>query len=179
MEKIFAGIYGYFQKRKWQLYLLFFVCLIASAFFAVQLKFEEDISKILPKDDKVEKLNHVFQHSKFMDKLVVMVSLKDTAVAGPDSLVAFADDFVTQLQQKLSSYISRISYKVDDEVTMAMFDVINEHLPIYLTEQDYLIIDSLITPNVIGQTLQRNIQTLTSPAGIAFKNMISITATPV
>ena len=173
MEKIFAGIYGYFQKRKWQLYLLFFVCLIGSAFFAIQLKFEEDISKILPKDDKVEKLNHVFQHSKFMDKLVIMVSLKDTAIAEPDSLVAFADDFVTQVQQKLPSYISRISYKVDDEVTMAMFDVINEHLPVYLTEQDYLTIDSLITPDVIGQTLQRNIQTLTSPAGIAFKNMIS------
>jgi 1-acyl-sn-glycerol-3-phosphate acyltransferase len=173
MEKIFAGIYGYFQKRKWKLYLLFSVCLIVSAFFAAQLKFEEDISKILPKDDKVEKLNHVFQHSKFMDKLVVMVSLKDTAIAEPDSLVAFADDFVTQLQQKLSPYISKISYKVDDEVTMAMFDVINEHLPVYLTEQDYLTIDSLIAPDAIGQTLQRNIQTLTSPAGIAFKNMIS------
>lgn len=173
MEKIFAGIYGYFQKRKWQLYLLFFVCLMASAFFAIQLKFEEDISKILPKDDKVEKLNHVFQHSKFMDKLVVMVSLKDTALTEPDSLVAFADDFVAQAQEKLSPYISKISYKVDDEVTMAMFNVINEHLPVYLTAQDYAAIDSLIAPGVINQTLRRNIQTLTSPAGIVFKNLIS------
>ena len=173
MEKIFAGIYSYFQQRKWQLYLLFSVCLITSAFFAAQLKFEEDISKILPKDDKVEKLNHVFQHSKFMDKLVVMVSLKDTAMTEPDSLVAFADDFVTQVQQKLSSYISKISYKADDEVTMAMFDVINAHLPVYLTEDDYHTIDSLINPNAVKQTLERNIQTLSSPAGLAFKNMIS------
>ena len=173
MEKIFAAIYRYFQIRKWQLYLLFVVCLTASAFFAVQLKFEEDISKILPKDDKVEQLNHVFQHSKFMDKLVVMVSLKDTALTEPDSLVAFADDFVAQAQQKLSSYISKINYKVDDELTMGMFDVINEHLPVYLTEQDYVAIDSLITPVIINQTLRRNIQILTSPAGIAFKNMIS------
>ncbi|HRQ50003.1 MAG TPA: glycerol acyltransferase, partial [Agriterribacter sp.] len=101
------------------------------------------------------------------------ISLKDTATADPDSLVAFADDLVTQVQEKLSAYISKISYKVDDEVTLAMFDVINEHLPVYLTEQDYLAIDSLITPDVINQTLQQNIQTLTSPAGIAFKNMIS------
>ena len=71
MEKIFAGIYSYFQQRKWQLYLLFSVCLITSAFFAAQLKFEEDISKILPKDDKVEKLNHVFQHSKFMGNGII------------------------------------------------------------------------------------------------------------
>src|SRR5690606_30477243 len=66
-----------------------------------------------------------------------------------------------------------ISYKVDDEVMMTMFDVINDHLPVYLTEQDYVTIDSLIAPGVINQTLRRNIQTLTSPAGIAFKNMIS------
>ena len=54
---------------------------------------EEDISKILPKDKKIEKLNEVFQNSKFMDKLVVTVSLKDTsAAAQPDSLVAYADE---------------------------------------------------------------------------------------
>ncbi|HTN08451.1 1-acyl-sn-glycerol-3-phosphate acyltransferase [Agriterribacter sp.] len=173
MEKIFAGIYRYFQKRKWQLYLLFSICLITSAFFAAQLRFEEDIAKILPRDEKVEKLNHVFRHSKFMDKLVVMISFKDTAIAEPDSLVAFGDDFTAQVQEKLSPYISKISYKVDDEVTMAMFDVINAHLPVYLTENDYHAIDSLIAPDAVKQTLERNIQILSSPAGLAFKNMIS------
>ncbi|HRO47623.1 1-acyl-sn-glycerol-3-phosphate acyltransferase [Agriterribacter sp.] len=173
MEKIFAGIYRYFQKRRWQLYLLFSICLIISAFFAARLKFEEDIAKILPRDEKVEKLNYVFRHSKFMDKLVVMVSFKDTAVAEPDSLVAFGDDFAAQLQEKLSPYISKISYKVDDEVTMAMFDVINAHLPVYLTENDYHTIDSLTAPDAVKQTLARNIQTLSAPAGLAFKNMIS------
>ncbi len=173
MEKIFSGIYSYFQHRKWQVYVLFFMCLLTAAFFALKLKFEEDISKILPKDDKVEKLNEVFQHSKFMDKLVVMVSLKDTTVADPDRLIAFADEFTNQCRQQFSRYISAINYKVDDEVTLAMFDAIANHLPVYLTEKDYQTIDSLTTPGAIRQTLARNIQTLSSPAGMVFKKMIS------
>ena len=55
------------------------------AFFASRIHFEEDISKILPHDKKIEKLNEVFQNSKFADKLVITVSLKDTAAVQPDS----------------------------------------------------------------------------------------------
>ena len=84
---------------------LYILCLLLifllAGWFAVQVKFEEDISKILPKDKKIEKLNEVFQNSKFMDKLVVTVSLKDTtAAAQPDSLVAYADAFVEKIQGK-------------------------------------------------------------------------------
>ena len=52
-------------------------------FFCLRVKFEEDISTIIPKDKKMEKLNQVFQNSKFVDKLVVTVSLKDTNAAQP------------------------------------------------------------------------------------------------
>ncbi|MCC7524766.1 MAG: 1-acyl-sn-glycerol-3-phosphate acyltransferase [Chitinophagaceae bacterium] len=173
MERFFGSIYRYFRKRRWQLYLLFSVCIIVSAFFTAQLKFEEDISKILPKDDKVEKLNEVFSQSKFMDKLVVMVSLKEATQTAPDSLLAFADDLTEAVPKQLGAYIQSINYKVDDDLAMAMFDEIRSHLPVYLTDSDYRTIDSLIEPQVVKQTLERNIQTLISPAGLALKRMIS------
>ncbi|MCC6286295.1 MAG: hypothetical protein IT249_00270, partial [Chitinophagaceae bacterium] len=94
MQQFFSNIYSFFRQRKWLLYSCFTAFILLSAFFASKLKFEEDISRILPKDPKVEKLNEVFQHSKFMDKLVVMVSLKDINAVAPDSLVLFADSFV-------------------------------------------------------------------------------------
>ena len=89
MEQFFSGIYNFFQQRKWLLYISFVLLLAVTAFFASRLKFEEDISRILPRDPGVEKLNEVFRHSKFMDKLVVMVSLKDTLHTDPDSLILF------------------------------------------------------------------------------------------
>src|SRR6187399_3605694 len=98
MEKILLHIYDYFKKHQPALYITFAVIFLLAGWFAMQVKFEEDISKILPKDKKIEKLNEVFQNSKFMDKLAVTVSLKDTtAAAEPDSLVAYADSLVENI----------------------------------------------------------------------------------
>ncbi len=83
------------------------MCTGLATFFAARLKFEEDISKILPKDERVEKLNEVFRHSKFMDRLVVMVSAKDTAATVPDSLVSFADDLTNDIGQTLTPIFKR------------------------------------------------------------------------
>jgi uncharacterized protein len=174
MEKILISIYTFFEKRR----VAFFITLVASflllGFFAMQVQFEEDIAKILPKDKRIDKLNEVFQNSKFMDKLVVTVSLKDTnALAQPDSLVAFASAYVEKVQAALSPYIRKISDKVDEDIAMDMFSSISNHLPIYLEDKDYKSIDTLITENKIKETLAQNFRTLTSPAGLALKTMIA------
>ena len=174
MENIFTGIYNFFEKRKTAFYACFIGCFIFIGYFSLQVKFEEDISKILPKDKRIEKLNQVFQNSKFMDKLVVTVSLKDTtATAQPDSLVAYAEQFVKAAQEKLSPYISAINYRVDDSLAMELLGTITDHLPIYLNDKDYQAIDTLITPTRLKETLEQDFRTLTSPAGLALKNMIS------
>lgn len=174
MEKILLHIFYFFQKRLPALYITFAVIILSAGWFAFQVKFEEDISRILPNDKKIEKLNSVFQNSRFMDKLAVTVSLKDTAAAAePDSLVAYAEALVENIQQKLAPYITSINYKVDDGLSFQLFETISNHLPVYLNEKDYTEIDSLITPARVRQTLEENIRTLTSPSGFALKNMIS------
>ncbi len=174
MEKILLAIYHFFEKRQLAMYAVFAAILLAAGWFALQVKFEEDIAKILPKDKKIEKLNEVFQNSKFMDKLAVTVSLKDTtAEAQPDSLVAYTDELVVNMEQKLDSFISKINYKVDDGLALELFGTVSDHLPVYLNEKDYTQIDSLITPARVKETLEQNFRTLTSPSGFALKSMIS------
>jgi uncharacterized protein len=174
MQNIFIRIYNYFEKHRAAFWITFISCFVLVTYFAVHVKFEEDISKVLPKDKNTEKLNQVFQNSKFLDRLVIMVSQKDTtANPQPDSLTAFADQFVNNVRQKLNSYIKKINDKVDDSFTTDLFSTITDHLPVYLDEQDYKTIDTLITPEKIKETLARDFRTLASPAGIAMKNMIS------
>src|ERR1700712_2984888 len=124
MEKGLLSIYRYFAKNRGIFYVVFAISFAFVTFFALQVKFEEDISKIMPKDKKIEKLNEIFQNSKFIDKLVIMVSLKDTAAANPDSLVAFAEEFGPIAQSKLSPYIKKVNFKVDDEVALNLFETI-------------------------------------------------------
>src|SRR5690348_6284723 len=121
MDRVFISIYNYFQGHKIAFYILFIGLFSLVAFGAWQIKLEEDVSKFFPKDEKIEKLNEVFQNSKFMEKLVVMVSLKDSnASAQPDSLIAYTDDLVASVEQSLPEYVKRISYKVDDEIALQM-----------------------------------------------------------
>ena len=174
MEQLLIAIYNFFRKNRTALFITLAASFLLTGYFAMQVKFEEDIAKILPKDKKIEKLTEVFQNSKFMDKLVVTVSLKDTsATARPDSLVAYADVLAEKIQQKLNPYIRKINAKVDDGLAMELFSTVSDHLPIYLDDKDYRSIDTLITPTKLKETLQQNFRTLTSPAGIALKNIIS------
>ncbi|HMK02952.1 MAG TPA: 1-acyl-sn-glycerol-3-phosphate acyltransferase [Ferruginibacter sp.] len=174
MKKIFIDIYIFFEKRRPAFYTTLIVSFLIAGFFASRVKLEEDISRILPKDKKIEKLNQVFQNSKFMDKLVVTVSLKDTtAAAQPDSLVAYADSLVQDIREELTPYIRKIDDKVDEGLSMELFGTISDHLPVYLNDKDYDAIDSLITPEKLKETLEQNFRTLTSPAGLALKTMIS------
>lgn len=173
MKRTLIRIYNFFEKQRLLFFIVFAASFLLVGYFAMQVRFEEDISKILPKDKKIEKLNQVFQNSKFMDKLVVTVSLKDTSAAAPDSLVAYAGAFEQAVKEKLGFYIKKIDAKVDDELAMGLYSTLNEHLPIYLNDKDYKAIDSMITPRKLKETLEQNFRTLTSPAGIALKNMIS------
>jgi len=175
MEKGLISIYHFFAKNRLVFYVSFIASFLFLGYFSSRVKFEEDISKVIPKDKKIEKLNEVFQNSKFIDKLVVMVSLKDSAAQQPDSLVAYADEFATRVQGNaaLAPYIKKVNFKVDDELIMKLFGAISQRLPIYLTEKDYQSIDTLIAPEKVKQTLQSDYRTLSSPAGFALKTILS------
>ena len=67
MAKLFTSIYRYFEKNRLVFFITFGVSFMLVAYFALQVKFEEDISKILPKDKKTDQLNQVFTNSRFMD----------------------------------------------------------------------------------------------------------------
>src|ERR1700712_774799 len=174
MANLFIRIYNYFEKHRNAFYLSLLFSFAAVTWFALKVKFEEDISKVLPKDKKTEKLNEVFQNSRFLDRLVMMVSLKDTsATAQLDSLTDYAAQFVTSVHKNLAPYILKINDKVDDHFTLDLFNTINSHLPLFLNEKDYRAIDTLTRPHKIKETLEQDYRTLVSPAGIALKQMIS------
>ncbi|MES2891108.1 MAG: 1-acyl-sn-glycerol-3-phosphate acyltransferase [Bacteroidota bacterium] len=173
MAKIFTGIYQFFKTRRLVFFSTFVACFLIAAFFASRVHFEEDISKVLPRDKTIGKLTEVFSNSRFLDKLVITVSLRDSRRVAPDSLIEFSEAFVSRLGADLQPYVASITHKVEDSLALGLFATVQDHLPLYLEPTDYPLIDSLITPAKIRETVQQNFRTLTSPAGFALKNMIS------
>ena len=174
MEKALLWIYSYFRNNRGVFYAVFIGSFLLITFFSFRVKFEEDISKIIPKDKKIEKLNEIFQNSKFIDKLVIMVSMKDsTSAAQPDSLVSFAEQLDTAItQHRLNPYIKKRNFKVDDNLVLQLFETLDQRLPVYLNEKDYKSIDTLLTPGKLKESLQYDLKTLSSPTGFALKKII-------
>ncbi|RFM36335.1 trifunctional MMPL family transporter/lysophospholipid acyltransferase/class I SAM-dependent methyltransferase [Chitinophaga silvisoli] len=178
MGKLFVGIYNFFDRHKawcWACMLFSFVLVGAGAW---QIRLEEDITRILPQDKTLDKLQQVFNDSHFADKLVITISQRDsTAVAQPDSLTAFAGELADNAKARLAPWMNQIQAQVQDSTVLDMMQVMQEHLPVFLEEQDYKRIDSLITPDRLQQSLQNNYNTLISPAGLVVKKVIAVDPT--
>ena len=173
MQYLFTNIYHYFRRNRRLLFIIFFSSLTIFLFFALRLKFIEDVYAIIPKDEKTEKFTQVFQNSKFADKLAVMISLKDSSIQNPDSLVAYADALEEKLMQHSAAQIKSIRNKVEDDFTLQLFETIQRHLPVFLSEGDYQKIDTLIQPAKLKETLQNDLRLLNSPSAFAIKNVIA------
>jgi 1-acyl-sn-glycerol-3-phosphate acyltransferase len=173
MGMIFTCIYRILKKRRVLFFLLLLGIIGFSTFFASKIKLEEDITKMMPTDAKVERLNTIFKNSKFLDKIVVTVSLADTsAEAAPEKLMEYTDSLVNSLQKVDTSLIKDITCKVNDDVMYDVYNTFIDNLPVFLEEKDYATLDHLITSEKIDTTLEKDYKTLLSPASLILKKNI-------
>ena len=173
MATIFLSLYDFFLRRRLLFWSLFLATLGLLGFGASSITLEEDITKFFPDDERVERLNYVFQNSKFVERIVVMVSVSDSSTAPePDSLVSFAGSLATRMQADLKPFIKQLTTQIDDEKVMSLFNTIYEYLPIFLDEQDYVKLDSITQSENIEKVLMSNYRQLISPAGVVVKKIV-------
>ncbi len=173
MGSIFTYIYRVLKRRR----VLFFLILLGAAgfaaYFSSKIKLEEDITKMMPTNASVERLNTIFKNSKFLDKLVVTVSMADsTKPAEPETLMEYTDSLVAGIQKIDTALVKDITYKVNDDVMYDVYNTFIDNLPVFLEEKDYVTLDRLITPAKLDTTLERDYKTLLSPASVVLKKNI-------
>ncbi|OQX72288.1 MAG: hypothetical protein B6D61_14195 [Bacteroidetes bacterium 4484_249] len=173
MGQFFIFINNYLIKRKW-LVFSFAIAFIALIIYSVSnLKTDEDFAALFPKEKNFEKFNLVLKNSSFADKIVIFFSVTDTTNENKTSLlIDRADIFVDSVQNKFKSQIKEIKYKISDEDILSLYDFFYNNLPLFLNEEDYEEIDKRIADSTIKTTLQKNLNTLISPVGIAMKQFL-------
>ncbi len=150
MAKPFLHIYTYFSKHRTLFFTVLTGLFLLTGFTALKIKPEEDISKILPKDRQAEKLNELMQQGRFAEKLVLMISLKDSTKISPEIQSAFADSFSSLLRQSHPDLVRSVENRVDDSLFPRLMTIVEDHLPIFLEPSDYFLIDSLGTRKKSG-----------------------------
>lgn len=171
---IFIFIYRFFKKFR-LLFFLFTALIIGTvAYFASQIKLEEDISKMMPGDKKVAQLNFVFQNSKFLDKLTFTLSLKDSTNTNTETLISCADSLVQRIEHRfMPSKVKEVTAKVSDDVLMQVYHTFYENLPIFLDENDYRELDRITSDTAISTAIEADYKVLLSPASSMLKQTIS------
>lgn len=174
MTQFFIGLYDYFERHKILFYLSLICCVLLMGFFALQVKFEENVTQFFPDTKDSQNAIKVFDNLKIKDKIIIMLSATDAdSIVEPDSLIEAAD----QLQQTLTDkagekLIKEIFAQVDQSLIGDATDFVYDHLPLFLTDTDYQRFDSLLTKEGIQTAMQQNYTRLLSPAGIALRSYI-------
>jgi 1-acyl-sn-glycerol-3-phosphate acyltransferase len=173
MESVFLAIYRFFRQNRFAFWLTFLGSVVVMALGASRIDLEEDITKFFPDDERVEKLNYIFQNSAFAEQVVVMVSIADSSItADPDTLVNFTSRLVSSMSEKLSTFSTTIKDQIDDQKMIAVSEIIRENLPVFLDERDYRSLDSISNPRIARQILAHNYHQLLSPSGVVLKKII-------
>jgi len=172
MGNIFYLIYCNAIKHKWLYSGFLLILLLVMGFAASRINLEEDITKIIPKDDKIEKINALFDKSRLNNLLIGHIYLKDTTRADPARLIRVGDSLITQLDHLQPGYVSRFIFSYPDSLINMYYDLYYKYLPVFLEEEDYAVIKGRITESGLQNAMRQNLKTLMSPLGMASKKMI-------
>lgn len=174
MSKIFLAIYHWISRFRILAIVILLLIISSSAFLASKLKFSEDISKLLPNNEAINNMNFVYSNSKFMDKVVFNLSFEDTTLTNPALLSKYANSLVDSIEQKYTpKLVKSVELAPGQELMLNVYDETYSNLPIFLDDDDYIRMDSMITSENIRSTIHGNYTSLVSPASFVTSRFIS------
>ncbi|WP_299529984.1 MMPL family transporter [Ulvibacterium sp.] len=171
MDSYFFRTYQFFRRKKWSgliVVLLLFLGLLA---VTAKIRFEEDITKLVPVNSENEAYQRVLKTLQFTDKIIVNVKLGKEGTV--EDLTQYASQFLDSLQNNTQGYIKNIQGKVGDDEVLRTMEFVYENLPLFLDKADYRVIRQKMKKDSITVLTRENYKTLISPSGIvAKKNML-------
>lgn len=172
MTKLLISLYHFFEKRKALFYIVSAVIFGVLIALAARIHIEEDISRAMPNGKQVENINKIFRHSRFADKLVIRINAADSNTT-PEQLIDYAAHVDSTLQAQYSPYIAAIKSKIEDDAAIALYNNVHDNLPFYLSDNDYLSIDTMISRDRVKGKLESDYKVLSSATGLVMKKLIA------
>ena len=175
MYRLFTFIFKIAQRYKVVSIIALIIIIGTGIYFSSQIKLVEDISKIIPTSDKITNMNFVFKNSKFLDKVILNISLEDSTLdSDPDLLIEYAERITKILQDELiPSHIKEIKSTVDEDAMLGIYNLFYENLPVFLSDKDYIRLDSMITRKNIEASIDNAYKILMTPASFSLKEFLN------
>ena len=172
MTKLFLYIYDFFETRRSLLFGMTILVVGLLTLLATKVEFDEKITDIFPKTEEGKNMSMIFDNLKSKDRFVVIFSKEGEATTG--DLIDACDEFAERLDEEpIRQHILSVTSTIDSDEIARTTDFIYNYLPIFLEEEDYERIDSLLAKGRVDEIMVRNYQRLLSPMGIGLGSFIA------
>ncbi|MBS4012509.1 MAG: MMPL family transporter [Bacteroidetes bacterium] len=166
----FINIHNFISKGKYVFAILLLAVIALVSHYALRLELEEDISAIIPKDERLGNINEVISGAKVADQLIFMFSTKE-GQENPYLLISTADKFIEELLAD-TLYIKSVKFRTESDEFQSLYNFIYNNLPLFLNDEDYETISEKLSTQSIEAEIENNFRTLISPVGFVTKEYI-------
>ena len=155
MHIVFVPIYRFFNNHKVLMYLVMGLSALIFLIFGLRLKYEEDITKLLPESSVESQL--AFSSIELKDKVYIQVTSANEPLA-PQTLCERTDEFIDLLYKKdsTSHFISNVLYKMQPEMAINALDFLIEHIPSFIDTTAYHDFDKAMEPEAVEKQMWVN-----------------------
>ena len=155
---------NYFQRRKPVFFFGLIILVGCLVYISFKIKFDEDISGFLPHSKETELINFVYENNKISDKIIISLSLQESQT-DETALMDGIDQLSGLLRASTQNFYSELIYQIDDQSISDVQESILSNLPLYMTDQDYQRLDTLIQDSTISRIMSKNKDFLLMPSG--------------
>jgi 1-acyl-sn-glycerol-3-phosphate acyltransferase len=170
MHKFLFHIYSIIKTRKFLSLGIANAMVLFLGFFASKISFRENITQLIPSNDKSEITSKVLNQVNFADKITFIISSKEKGSA--DDLTEFANVFLDSLDSNCKPFVAKIQGKIEEENIQETFDFVYDNLPLFLDQKDYEHIQNKLQKDSIANILASDYKSIISPAGLISKDFI-------
>jgi len=157
MHRIFLPIYRFLHSRQWLMYLLLVMSFVVFVAFGLQLRFEEDIVKLLPRSSTDNEL--AFSEIDLKEKVFIQVVSSDTLQPASTARLGEAiDEFCRRVESRdtATRYFSGVFSALESDLAFGAMDFGLSHLPTFVDTSWYAAMQESLLPEAIDKRMEEN-----------------------
>jgi 1-acyl-sn-glycerol-3-phosphate acyltransferase len=164
MAGLFLGLYRFFSKRKWLLFCMLAGWLVLIGWSITNLRFSEDITDLLPKDERTQSIIDGLDAAEFSDRVILHLYV-DSSTTEADIFTP-ADSLVKWLGDLQPTLIEEGNLRIETGSINAIYDKVMADLPYLLEDSDFFYLDSISGDSALYALMQRHYNNILSPSGM-------------
>nr|WP_314289837.1 MMPL family transporter [uncultured Capnocytophaga sp.] len=163
-------IYQYIRGHKLATFSFFGAWALIAIYGLSRLRFEEDITKVLPQNEKTNLTSKVLKQLNFADKISVMITVSPKG--NLKEMQEVAEALRDSISASMGKYITGIQGIVGEEEMEGTWQFVNEHLPLFLTDEDYVYLEKRLATDSLRAMVESHYKTMMTPAGMVAQQYI-------